>query len=62
MYHGLARMCGLTDETDPVVWKKANRPQRDQMKPLQLGISYGMGVRSLARGFDRHPVVASYIL
>ena len=62
VYHGLARMCGLTDEIDPVKWKKANRSQRDQMKPLQLGISYGMGVRSLARGLDRHPVIASYIL
>ena len=62
VYHGLAIMCGLTTETDLVKWKKANKTQRDQMKPLQLGISYGMGVRSLARGLDRHPVVASYIL
>ena len=62
VYHGLAIMCGLTTETDVVKWKKANKTQRDQMKPLQLGISYGMGVRSLARGLDRHPVVASYIL
>src|SRR5260370_13241107 len=32
---------------------------RDRMKPLQLGINYGMGVRSLAAGLDRHPVIAS---
>jgi DNA polymerase I-like protein with 3'-5' exonuclease and polymerase domains len=62
VYHGLALMCGLTTEIDPVKWKKANKAQRDQMKPLQLGISYGMGVRSLARGLDRQPVVASHIL
>jgi hypothetical protein len=62
VYHGLARMCALTTETDPVRWKKENKAQRDQMKPLQLGISYGMGVRSLAHGLDRHPVVASHIL
>jgi hypothetical protein len=29
------------------------------MKALQLGINYGMGVPSLARGLDRHPIVAS---
>ena len=35
---------------------------RDRMKPLQLAISYGMGVPSLARGLDRHPAVASEII
>jgi DNA polymerase I-like protein with 3'-5' exonuclease and polymerase domains len=29
---------------------------------LQLGINYGMGVPSLARGLDRHPLIASGIL
>jgi hypothetical protein len=29
----------------------------DRMKPLQLGINYGMGVASLAKGLDRHPLV-----
>jgi DNA polymerase I len=62
VYHGLARMCGQTTEVDPVVWKKANRSQRDRMKPLQLGINYGMGVPSLARGLDRHPLIASEII
>jgi hypothetical protein len=34
----------LTDDPDPVRWKKEHRDQRDRMKPLQLGINYGMGV------------------
>jgi hypothetical protein len=29
------------------------------MKSLQLGISYGMGVPSLAKGLNRHPVIAT---
>jgi DNA polymerase I len=29
---------------------------------LQLGINYGMGVGSLAKGLDRHPLVASAII
>jgi hypothetical protein len=62
VYHGLALMCGLTTETDWRKWKKVHKAQRDQMKPLQLGISYGMGVRSVARKLDMHPVVASHIL
>ena len=62
VYHALARMCGLTDDPDPIRWKKLNRPQRDRMKPLQLGINYGMGVPSLARGLDRHPLIASEII
>ena len=62
VYHGLARMCGQTTEPDPVRWKKANKAQRDRMKPLQLGINYGMGVPSLARGLDRHPLIASEII
>ena len=32
------------------------------MKPLQLGINYGMGVPSLARGLNRHPLIASDII
>jgi DNA polymerase I len=62
VYHGLARMCGQTAEVDPRIWKKNNRAQRDRMKPLQLGINYGMGVPSLARGLDRHPLIASTII
>jgi hypothetical protein len=59
VYHALAVLCGLTNETDPVRWKREHRDMRDRMKPLQLGINYGMGVRSLAAGLDRHPVIAS---
>ena len=35
---------------------------RNRMKALQLGINYGMGVRSLARGLDRHSLIASAII
>jgi hypothetical protein len=62
IYHALAMMCGLTDETDIKTWKRNNTGQRQQMKALQLGISYGMGVRSLARGLDRHPLIASEVI
>src|SRR5262245_20340042 len=55
-------LCGLTSDPDPIRWKKMNRPQRDRMKPLQLGINYGMGVPALARGLDRHPLIASEII
>ena len=54
VYHALARMCGLTDDPNPIRWKANNRTQRDRMKPFQLGINYGMGVPSLAKGLDRH--------
>jgi hypothetical protein len=60
--HSLALMCGITSETDPVKWKKENPEQRNRMKALQFGINYGMGVPSLARGLDRHPVVAAEIM
>jgi hypothetical protein len=62
IYHALARMCGITDDLDPAHWKKNNPDQRQRMKPLQLGINYGMGVPSLARGLDRHPLIASSII
>jgi hypothetical protein len=60
--HALARLCGLTDNPDSIRWKKNNRTMRNRMKPLQLGINYGMGVPSLARGLDRHPLIASEII
>jgi hypothetical protein len=62
IYRALARLCGLTNEPDPIRWKNQNRPMRDRMKPLQLGINYGMGVPSLARGLNRHPLIASAII
>ena len=62
IYHALARMCGLTDDPDPVSWKRREPAQRQRMKALQLGISYGMGVPSLARGLDRHPLIAVEVI
>ena len=62
IYHALALMCGLTNHTDPIHWKKTEPDMRDRMKKLQLAISYGMGVPSLARGLNRHPLIAMEII
>jgi DNA polymerase I len=62
IYHALARATGFTDDPDPARWKKAHPVMRGRMKALQLGINYGMGVPSLARGLDRHPLIASEII
>jgi DNA polymerase I len=62
IYYALAKMCGLTDDPDRVRWKNSNYAVRQRMKALQLGINYGMGVASLARGLGRHPVVASVVI
>jgi DNA polymerase I len=62
VYHALARLCGLTDDLDPKRWKANCPDQRQRMKPLQLAINYGMGVPSLAKGLDRHPLIASGII
>jgi DNA polymerase I len=62
IYHALARLCGLTDDPDPIHWKNTSPTLRNRMKALQLGINYGMGVPSLARGLDRHPLIASEII
>jgi DNA polymerase I len=62
IYHALAVMCGLTDDPDPVRWKKNNKEVRQRMKALQLGIGYGMGVKSLSKGLGRHQVVASWVI
>ena len=62
IYHALALLCGLTDDPDPMRWKRQHPGDRDRMKPLQLGINYGMGVPALARGLDRHPLIASAII
>jgi hypothetical protein len=32
------------------------------MKALQLGINYGMGVRSLSKGLNRHPLIGSEVI
>jgi DNA polymerase-1 len=62
VYYALARISGLTSDPDPQHWKKRNPDVRHRMKGLQLGINYGMGVPSLARGLDRHAVVASDLI
>lgn len=62
VYHARAIECGLTGELDPIKWKMANPAQRDRMKVIQLGIGYGMGVPSLARGLNRHPLIAAEVL
>ena len=62
IYHALAKMCGLTNDTNIKRWKSEQKSQRQRMKSLQLGISYGMGVRSLAKGLDRHPLIASEVI
>ena len=62
IYHALAMLCGLTNDTDIKRWKNEHPDQRQQMKALQLGINYGMGVRSLARGLDRHPLIGSEVI
>jgi DNA polymerase-1 len=62
VYHDLARVCCLTDDPDPKHWKATSPDQRQRMKSLQLAINYGMSVPSLAKGLDRHPLVASHII
>jgi hypothetical protein len=62
VYHALARLCGLTDDPDSIHWKKEHSEVRTRMKSLQLAINYGMGVPSLARGLDRHALIASAII
>src|SRR5215813_7728582 len=62
IYHALAHVLGFTGDPDPVRWKKTNPAMRNRMKVLQLAISYGMGVPSLARGLNRHPLIAGEII
>jgi DNA polymerase I len=62
IYHGLAELCGQTFGLDQKQWKKSHSEVRQRMKSLQLAISYGMGVPSLARGLNRHPLIARTII
>jgi DNA polymerase I-like protein with 3'-5' exonuclease and polymerase domains len=62
VYHSLAHTSGLTHDPDPVHWKKTQSNMRQQMKSLQLGINYGMSVKSLAKGLNVHPLVAGAII
>jgi hypothetical protein len=62
VYHALALACGFTDDRDPQHWKKTDPEMRNRMKRLQLAINYGMGVPSLAKGLNSHPLIASNII
>jgi hypothetical protein len=62
VYHALAFNSGLSTNPDPKHWKQHNPTMRQRMKALQLGINYGMGVPSLAKGLDRHPLIASHLI
>jgi len=62
VYHDLARICGFTNDPDPKHWKDNNSARRQRLKSLQLAINYGMSVSSLARGLDRHPLIASTVV
>jgi DNA polymerase-1 len=62
VYHNFALACGMTNDTDRKHWKQTNPAMRNRMKTLQLGINYGMGVPSLAKGLNRHPLIASAII
>ena len=59
VYYSFARAAGLTDDPDRQHWKDANKDQRQRMKSLNLAIIYGMSVPSLAKGINRHPLIAS---
>jgi hypothetical protein len=62
VYHALALSCGFTNDPDARHWKAHNDTQRQHMKRVQLAISYGMGVASLAKSLDRHPLIASGVI
>jgi hypothetical protein len=61
-YHGFAVDAGLTDDQNTAHWKAHSGEMRDRMKALILGIGYGMGVPSIAKKLDRHPLIASGLL
>ena len=62
VYHALARLANQTHDPDHEHWKKHNKDQRQKMKSLQLGINYGMSVKSLAQSLNVHPLIASAII
>jgi DNA polymerase-1 len=62
IYHALAKLCGLTNDDNVKRWKTEHPDMRQRMKSLQLGINYGMGVPNLAKGLNRHPLIASGVI
>jgi len=62
VYHAIAHHFGFTNDLDRIHWKQTNVDMRNRMKILQLAVSYGQSVTSLARGINRHPLIASGII
>jgi DNA polymerase I len=64
VYHCFAIDAGLTTERSAKTWKHTleGATLRQKFKSLYLGINYGMGVPSIARRLNRHPLIASELL
>jgi len=62
VYHAIAYRFGFTNDPDRIRWKTTQVDMRNRMKILQLAVSYGQSVTSLARGINRHPLIASGII
>jgi hypothetical protein len=62
VYYAFARDCGLTGNSNPKQWAKDYPDLRQRMKALNLAIIYEMGVGSLARKLERHPLIASNLI
>jgi hypothetical protein len=62
VYHAFALAIGATEDRDPAHWKLAEKAMRQRMKSLVLAVNYGMSVPSLAKGMNRHPIIASTIV
>jgi hypothetical protein len=61
-YHSFALECGWTRARDVQRWKQENTTDRERLKSLALAINYRMSVPSLARGLNRHPLIASGLI
>ncbi|HSR77927.1 MAG TPA: DNA polymerase [Xanthobacteraceae bacterium] len=62
VYHAFALNAGLTTDPDRKHWAKTEQTMRQRVKALCLAINYGMAVPSLAKGLDRHPLIASHLI
>jgi hypothetical protein len=62
VYYSFARSAGVTNDPNRKHWKDTNPSQRQRLKSLQLAVNYGMGVPSLAKGLNRHPLIASTLI
>jgi hypothetical protein len=61
VYHGFALDAGMTTERNKIAWMSTpeGKSLRQRLKSMYLAINYGMGVPSLARKLNRHPLVAA---